>query len=119
MDGVSNTYEGGWWDQNWKQMGYQLAAACTCALWSFTISCILLYIINKIPGCHIRESEEDELKGLDFKYLHDVDLEAWERTVERAGQMAIYGGITPRGADTPPQGAPPASKEDVALTKRD
>ena len=30
-------------------------------------------MINKIPGMHIRESEEDELRGLDHKYLNDVD----------------------------------------------
>jgi Amt family ammonium transporter len=73
MDGVSNTYSGGWWNRNWKQMGYQLAAACTCAAWSFVISVILLFIINKIPGCHIRATEDDELRGLDYKYFHDVE----------------------------------------------
>lgn len=73
MDGVSNTYEGGWWVQNWKQMGYQLAAATTCAAWSFVVSIILLFIINKIPGLHLRATEEDELRGLDYKYFHDAD----------------------------------------------
>jgi Amt family ammonium transporter len=65
MDGKSNTYAGGWWNRNWKQMGYQLAAACTCAAWSFVVSIILLFVINKIPGCHIRATEDDELRGLD------------------------------------------------------
>lgn len=87
MDGKSNTYAGGWWNQNWKQMGYQLAAACTCALWSFVVSIVLLFIINKIPGLHLRATEEDELKGLDFKYFHDVE-----------GDMMVldgYGAATP------------------------
>ncbi|KAH7385245.1 ammonium transporter AmtB-like domain-containing protein [Phaeosphaeria sp. MPI-PUGE-AT-0046c] len=87
MDGVSNTYEGGWWNRNWKQMGYQLAAACTCALWSFVISIILLFIINKIPGCHIRATEDEELLGLDYKYFHDAE-----------GDMIVltgYGAATP------------------------
>lgn len=76
LDGVSGTnYAGGWWNRNWIQMGYQLAAATTCAVWSFTISCILLFVINRIPGMHLRESEEDELKGLDFKYLSDVEFQ--------------------------------------------
>ncbi|USP75395.1 uncharacterized protein yc1106_02669 [Curvularia clavata] len=73
LDGVTNTYEGGWWDRNWKQMGYQLAAATTCAVWSFVISVLLLFIINKIPGCHIRANEEDEVRGLDCKYFSDVE----------------------------------------------
>lgn len=83
MDGVSNAYEGGWWDRNWKQMGYQLAAACTCAVWSFVISVILLFVINKIPGCHLRATEDDELRGLDYKYFHDVD--------EEDGMMILHG----------------------------
>ena len=76
LDGVTGAaYAGGWWEQNWIQMGYQLAAATTCAAWSFVVSCILLFIINKIPGCHLRESEEDEIRGLDYKYLADADYE--------------------------------------------
>lgn len=73
LDGVSgDSYDGGWWEHNWKQMGYQLAAATTCAAWSFVVTCILLFVINKIPGCHIRAKDEDELRGLDFKYLSDA-----------------------------------------------
>jgi len=53
MDGVSVTYAGGWWDQHYAQMGYQLAAAVVCASWSFAISLILLFVIDRIPGCHI------------------------------------------------------------------
>jgi Amt family ammonium transporter len=76
LDGVSGTaYAGGWWNRNFKQMGYQLAAATVCAAWSFAISCILLFIINKIPGCHIRLPEDEELMGLDQKYLMDVEMQ--------------------------------------------
>ncbi|EKD20965.1 ammonium transporter [Drepanopeziza brunnea f. sp. 'multigermtubi' MB_m1] len=79
LDGASgNSYAGGWWDRHWKQMGYQLAAACSCAAWSFTISCILLFIINRIPGCHIRAKEEDELLGLDAKYFSDVEFSGYD-----------------------------------------
>jgi Amt family ammonium transporter len=87
MDGKSNTYAGGWWNRNWKQMGYQLAAACTCAAWSFAVSIILLFMINRIPGCHIRATEDDELRGLDYKYFHDVE-----------GDMMVLNGY---GAATP------------------
>ncbi|KXJ92019.1 ammonium transporter AmtB-like domain-containing protein [Microdochium bolleyi] len=72
LDGASgSTYAGGWWERNWVQMGYQLAAALTCAAWSFVVSCLLLFIIDKIPGLHLRATEEEELRGLDFKYLSD------------------------------------------------
>lgn len=114
LDGVSNTYEGGWWNHNWKQMGYQLAAATTCATWSFVISVILLFIINKIPGCHIRATEDDELKGLDYKYFSDAD-----------GDIVVLNGY---GATTPgatslglPSGGSAASHQDIPVeaAKRD
>ena len=76
LDGVSGaSYDGGWWNRNFEQLGIQLAGALTCAVWSFLVTCILLFIINKIPGLHIRESEEHEVRGLDFKYLSDVEWE--------------------------------------------
>jgi len=74
MDGASIgefEYAGGWWDRHYAQMGYQLAAALTCASWSFVLSYILLFIINKIPGCRIRVIEQEELEGLDEIYLED------------------------------------------------
>ncbi|KAF2028313.1 Rh-like protein/ammonium transporter [Setomelanomma holmii] len=87
MDGVSNTYAGGWWNRNWVQMGYQLAAATTCAAWSFVVSIVLLFIIDKIPRCHICATEDDELQGLDYEYFHDVE-----------GDMMVLNGY---GAATP------------------
>lgn len=79
LDGVSgDSYAGGWWNGNWVQMGYQLVAALTCATWSFVVSCILLFIINKIPGLHLRVREEDEIRGLDYKYLHDAEEDVME-----------------------------------------
>jgi ammonia channel protein AmtB len=52
-------------------MGHQLAPAVACAAWLFVVSCILLFY-QQFPDCNCT-SEEDKLKGLDFKYLNDVD----------------------------------------------
>lgn len=83
LDGVSGAnYAGGWWERNFAQMGYQLAGATTCAAWSFFVSCLLLFVINKIPGLHIRASEEEELRGLDFAYFHDVEWEGQDSGME-------------------------------------
>ena len=76
LDGVTgDSNPGGWWERNWVQLGYQFAAATTCAAWSFVVSCILLFIIGRIPGLHLRASEEDEIRGLDYKYFDDADCE--------------------------------------------
>ena len=79
LDGVSgDSFDGGWWNHNWVQVGYQLAAACTCAAWSFVVSCILLFIIGRIPGMKLRADEADEKRGLDYAYLRDVDAGAYD-----------------------------------------
>jgi ammonium transporter, Amt family len=110
LDGVNNTYEGGWWNHHWQQMGYQLAAACTCAVWSFVVSIILLFVINKIPGLHLRATEEEELRGLDFKYLMDVDPEGDIFMLSGFGSVTpgVSGGASQEGVEVP-----------ITATKRD
>ncbi|KAF4126965.1 ammonium transporter, Amt family [Geosmithia morbida] len=75
LDGVTVDNPGGWYDHHWIQMGYQLAGAVTCAAWSFFVSCLLLFVINKIPYCHLRVTEEEELAGLDSKYLAESNVD--------------------------------------------
>lgn len=101
LDGVSSDNEGGWYARNWKQMGYQLAAAVSCAAWSFCITCILLFIINKIPGLHIRATEEAELQGLDQKYFFDCEDGSFGFSHSSHGSLT---GRVPAGAaaTTPP-----------------
>jgi ammonium transporter, Amt family len=77
LDGASGTaYTGGWWNQHWRQLGLQFAGATTCASWSFFVSLILLFAISKIPGMHLRETEENELRGLDYVYIEEAGI--WE-----------------------------------------
>lgn len=92
MDGASIgefEYAGGWWDRHWAQMGYQLAGAVVCSSWSFVISYILLFIINKIPGCRIRVTEQEELEGLDEIYLEDGPITGY--AVSKDAGTITYG----------------------------
>lgn len=57
--------EGGWLDGNWKQVGIQLIDTVAGMAWSFFVTALLLFIINKIPGLHIRADPKDESEGLD------------------------------------------------------
>jgi len=112
MDGFSvgdHEYAGGWWDQNYRQMGLQIAAALTCATWSFTISYILLFVINKIPGCSIRVSEQEELEGLDECYLEDGPIMGyWESKID---STITYG--VGSGSDSPTGSVLPAEKTEA------
>lgn len=69
LDGV-NVYsvvgiKGGWLEHNYKQLYQQLAYVLAATGWAFVVSALLAFAINKIPGLHLRVSEEEELLGMD------------------------------------------------------
>ncbi|KAG5984053.1 hypothetical protein E4U55_006188 [Claviceps digitariae] len=55
----------GWIQHHWVQLGYQLSGICASALWSFTVSSILLFLMNLIPGLSLRVSISGEEAGVD------------------------------------------------------
>ena len=46
-------------------MVYQLCDSVTGFTYSFGVTCIILYIMNLIPGLSLRASEEAEIEGID------------------------------------------------------
>ena len=46
-------------------MGYQLADSVSGMAYSFVGSCLILFLINLIPGLQLRASEESEILGMD------------------------------------------------------
>ena len=64
LDGVSSI-KGGFLDQHYVQIAYQLADSAAGMIYSFTVTCLILLVINFIPGLHLRSSEEDEIMGMD------------------------------------------------------
>jgi Amt family ammonium transporter len=70
LDGVNaGIINGGWINHNWKQLYIQVAYIVACTAYAFTISTLLAYGINAIPGLHLRASEEAELLGMDDDQL--------------------------------------------------
>ncbi|KAJ1798294.1 ammonium transporter, partial [Coemansia sp. RSA 2399] len=85
---------GGWIDHHWKQLGYQLAASCAGAAWSFVVSALILIIFNYIPGLHLRIHEEGEISGTDMAEMgeHGYKYDTMDRTInERGGSPSITG----------------------------
>ncbi|KAF7562194.1 hypothetical protein G7046_g1950 [Stylonectria norvegica] len=93
LDGTTRI-KGGWLDHHWEQMGFQLADSFTGGLYSFSGTCLILCILNMIPGLRLRATEEAEILGIDdaeigeFAYdyveltrevLNDVENEAGSR----------------------------------------
>ena len=86
--------QGGWINHNWIQLGYQLADSFSGGLYSFCGTCLILFIMNMIPGLRLRANEDAEILGIDdaeigeFAYdyveltrevLNDVENEAASR----------------------------------------
>ena len=64
LDGFTEI-PGGWLNQHWVQLAIQLADGVTGMAYSFTVSCLILFLLNLIPGFHLRASEEEEMMGMD------------------------------------------------------
>lgn len=70
LDGVNTgLYAGGWVTHNYKQFYIQLVYVIAVTAYTFTVSAILAYLVNYIPGLHLRASEEAELLGMDDDQL--------------------------------------------------
>ena len=44
---------------------WQIAASIACFLWSFVMTCIILAIINRIPGLSLKLEAADLIAGID------------------------------------------------------
>ncbi|KAG1893816.1 ammonium transporter AmtB-like domain-containing protein [Suillus fuscotomentosus] len=63
-DGIT-MIPGGWLDQNYRQLGIQLADSVSGLSYSFVMTTIILWVMHYIPGLRIRCDEETEILGVD------------------------------------------------------
>lgn len=64
LDG-SEPIDGGWITRNFAQLGYQLAGTTAGMAWSFVVTCIILFVMNLVPGLSLRVAPGEEELGLD------------------------------------------------------
>lgn len=64
LDGFS-VISGGWLNHNYIQLAYQLADCCAGFSYSFVMTCVILFLMNLVPGLSLRVSAEEEEMGLD------------------------------------------------------
>ncbi|KAI1814108.1 ammonium transporter [Poronia punctata] len=81
LDGVQ-IIKGGWLNHNWIQLAYQLADSAAGAAYSFVGTCIILFVINLVPGLKIRASEEAEILGIDDAEIGEFAYDYVELTRE-------------------------------------
>ncbi|KAF3906915.1 hypothetical protein AA313_de0202886 [Arthrobotrys entomopaga] len=87
LDGLTEI-PGGWLNHNYIQLGYQLAGCCAILSYSFTVTCAILFVIDKIPGLSLRIPEEAEQKGIDDYDLGEMLIEYGIMEVIEAGVEA-------------------------------
>jgi Amt family ammonium transporter len=100
LDGAA-PLPGGWLNQYWIQVGYQLADATSAMTWSFVVTYIILFIMNKIPGLSLRASEEQEKAGMDHSdlgelayYFYDKDeFKAYQKELKVQGNEKLPGTV--------------------------
>jgi ammonia channel protein AmtB len=52
-------------DRNWIQLPKQIAWIVASLAWTFGVTYAIMFVINLIPGCHFRATEEAEIVGMD------------------------------------------------------
>ena len=62
---ITNTGIGGFPIGNYRQFYIQLAYVVATTAYAFVVSALLAWLIGKIPGLHLRASDEAELLGMD------------------------------------------------------
>lgn len=103
LDGVNNgLFTGGWVKHNYKQLYQQFAYIVAVIAYTFVVSALLAFVIDKIPGLHLRASEEAELLGMDDDQLGEF---AYDYVEVRRDYLAWTPAKTEVGANSDvPQG---------------
>lgn len=68
LDGFT-AIPGGWINHNYVQLGYQIADCVAGFSYSFVLTCVILFLMNLIPGLSLRVSAENEEIGVDDDQL--------------------------------------------------
>lgn len=70
--------KGGWVAGNWVQFGYQILGSVVTSIYVFVVSIFLLYVVDLIPGLHLRIDKEFNKRARE-SLLASRDKEQGER----------------------------------------
>jgi Amt family ammonium transporter len=87
LDGVTEI-KGGWLSHNWVQLPIQLADSFTGGCYSFVLTCLILFVMNLIPGLQLRVKEESEIVGIDDAEIGEFAYDYVELTREVNNDMS-------------------------------
>lgn len=102
LDGVNTGLGyGGWLDHKWKQLYIQFAYICAATAYAFVVSAIIALAINKVPGLHLRASDEAELLGMDDDQLGEFAYDYVEVRRDYLAWTPAKAGISDGEDDVP------------------
>ncbi|KXJ92523.1 ammonium permease [Microdochium bolleyi] len=96
---------GGWVSGNYVQLGKQIADSVAGFAWSFCLTCLILFVLNLIPGLSLRVTPGEEETGLDDSQLGEFAYDYVEIQRHTSDILGTPGheAVTPRASS--PSGA--------------
>merc|ERR1712000_295752 len=79
----------GWIEHHWVQMGYQFAGTVAAFAWSFTLPCLILFLLNLVPGLSLRATPEEEELGMDDVQLGEFAYDYVELTRHLSDTVSV------------------------------
>jgi ammonium transporter, Amt family len=87
LDGFT-VIPGGWVNHHWIQLAKQLADSFSGGAYSFVGTCLILFVMNLIPGLSLRATEEAEILGIDDAEIGEFAYDYVELTREVLNDMS-------------------------------
>ncbi|KAG5463127.1 MAG: ammonium transporter family-domain-containing protein [Olpidium bornovanus] len=89
---------GGWVDGNWVQFADQLADSVAGFGYSFVITYAILWVMDRIPGLHLRATVEEEELGMDAAFIGELAYWHALNDATKAAAVEIARGGPPGGS---------------------
>lgn len=70
-------------------MGYQFAGTVAAFAWSFTLTCLILFLLNLVPGLSLRATPEEEELGMDDVQLGEFAYDYVELTRHLSDTVSV------------------------------
>ena len=80
-------------------MGYQFAGICAAFAWSFILTCLILFLMNLVPGLSLRASPEEEELGMDDVQLGEFAYDYVELTRHLSDTVSLSSGVITAAAN--------------------
>ena len=76
-------------------MGYQFAGTVAAFAWTFVLTCLILFLLNLVPGLSLRATPEEEELGMDDCQLGEFAYDYVEITRHVSDNLSTSNGVTP------------------------